>query len=168
MHVSPTSSRTTEFVFFGGKGGVGKTTCAAAHAIGAARRGRSVLVVSTDPAHSLGDALGTALGPEPRAVRAAPGLFGAELDADAALDRWLGERRTVLEAVLLRGTYLDGEDVERFLDLALPGVDELMAHMAHDKKVADGKLTFILVKGIGQAFITRDVPAQAVRDVLAA
>jgi 3-dehydroquinate synthetase len=46
-------------------------------------------------------------------------------------------------------------------------VDELMAHMAHDKKVSDGRLTFILVKGIGHAFITRDVPADAVRDILA-
>jgi 3-dehydroquinate synthase len=44
--------------------------------------------------------------------------------------------------------------------------DELLAHMAHDKKVADGKLTFILVKGIGQAFITREVPVEAVKSVL--
>jgi 3-dehydroquinate synthetase len=48
-----------------------------------------------------------------------------------------------------------------------PSADELIAHMAHDKKVADGKLTFILVRGIGRAFITRDVPADAVRDILA-
>jgi 3-dehydroquinate synthase len=76
-----------------------------------------------------------------------------------------------------------GQDAERFVrhlkavglpatiaDIpgARPTVDELMAHMAHDKKVADGKLTFILVKGIGRAFITRDVPADAVRDILAA
>ena len=46
-------------------------------------------------------------------------------------------------------------------------VDELMGHMAHDKKVSDGKLTFILVRGIGRAFITSDVPADAVRDILA-
>ncbi len=49
-----------------------------------------------------------------------------------------------------------------------PSVDELMAHMAHDKKVDDGKLTFILVRGIGRAFITNDVPADAVRDILGA
>ena len=53
------------------------------------------------------------------------------------------------------------------VDLPSAGIDELMVHMAHDKKVADGKLTFILVKGIGRAFITRDVPADAVRDILA-
>ena len=40
--------------------------------------------------------------------------------------------------------------------------------MAHDKKVTDGKLTFILLRGLGQAFVTRDVPLDAVKDVLSA
>ncbi|MFO1249546.1 MAG: 3-dehydroquinate synthase, partial [Alphaproteobacteria bacterium] len=48
-----------------------------------------------------------------------------------------------------------------------PGVDELVAAMAHDKKVSDGKLTFILLRGLGQAFVTRDVPLDAVKSVLA-
>ncbi|MBU0725136.1 MAG: 3-dehydroquinate synthase [Alphaproteobacteria bacterium] len=47
-------------------------------------------------------------------------------------------------------------------------VDKLLGHMAKDKKVADGRITFILARGIGDAFITRDVDAQAVRDLLAA
>src|SRR3569833_3396538 len=42
--------------------------------------------------------------------------------------------------------------------------DELVGHMAHDKKVSDGKLTFILLRGLGQAFVTRDVPIQAVKE----
>jgi len=46
------------------------------------------------------------------------------------------------------------------------GADELIGHMAHDKKVTDGKLTFILLRGLGQAFVTRDVPIQAVKEVL--
>ena len=76
-----------------------------------------------------------------------------------------------------------GQDSERFIrhlkavglpaaisDIPGPraGADELIAHMAHDKKVADGQLTFVLLKGLGQAFITRDVPVAALRDVLAA
>ena len=38
--------------------------------------------------------------------------------------------------------------------------------MAHDKKAKDGKLTFVLLRGIGQAFVTSDVPVEAVREVL--
>ena len=51
-------------VFFGGKGGVGKTTCAAAMALAASRAGRRVLLVSTDPAHSTSDIFETPIGPE--------------------------------------------------------------------------------------------------------
>lgn len=64
-----------------GKGGVGKTTVAAALALRHARCGRRGLLVSTDPAHSLGDVLQVALGHEP--TRVAPGLDAVELDADA-------------------------------------------------------------------------------------
>jgi 3-dehydroquinate synthase len=51
---------------------------------------------------------------------------------------------------------------------ARPTAEELIGHMAHDKKVKDGKLTFILVRGIGQAFVTNGVPMDAVKAVLAA
>ena len=50
---------------------------------------------------------------------------------------------------------------------ARPSVGELIRAMAHDKKVTDGKLTFILVKGLGRAFVTSDVPLEAVKEVLA-
>lgn len=46
--------------------------------------------------------------------------------------------------------------------------ETLVGHMMHDKKVADGKLTFVLVKGLGRAFVTRDVPIEAVKAILAA
>jgi arsenite/tail-anchored protein-transporting ATPase len=92
-----------------------------------AESGRRVLAVSTDPAHSLGDALGRPLGPRPRTVPLPRGTLRAvELDADAALARWLEERRERLATIALRGTYLDREDVDRFLSLSLPGVDELI------------------------------------------
>jgi len=76
-----------------------------------------------------------------------------------------------------------GQDAERFrrhlktigLPAAIsdipgerPSAGEMIRHMAHDKKVTDGKLTFILLRGLGQAFITRDVPLDAVKDVLSA
>ncbi|MBX3201222.1 MAG: TRC40/GET3/ArsA family transport-energizing ATPase [Labilithrix sp.] len=119
--------RGPRFTFFGGKGGVGKTTCAAAAAVRAAAEGARVLVVSTDPAHSLADALGRPLGAEARRVASAPGeLWAAELDADRALSRWLGEREEAIRLIADRGTYLDDEDIDRFLSLSLPGVDELV------------------------------------------
>jgi arsenite-transporting ATPase len=117
------------FVFFGGKGGVGKTTCAAAAALRAAREGERVLVVSTDPAHSLGDALDLELGAEPRRVKDVPGageLWAAELDADKALKRWLRAKEEAIRTIADRGTYLDEEDVDRFMSLSFPGVDELV------------------------------------------
>jgi arsenite-transporting ATPase len=110
--------------FLGGKGGTGKTTCAAAIAWQA--RGR-VLVVSLDPAHSLGDALGLALGPEDRPVPGSRGrLRAAEVDAPRAYARWLARERPLLLRLAERGTYLRAGEIEAVLDLALPGVDELM------------------------------------------
>jgi arsenite/tail-anchored protein-transporting ATPase len=106
---------------------VGKTTCAGAAAVAGAERGRRTLLVSTDPAHSLGDLLGVRLGPAARPVPTRQGsLHAAELDADRALSRFVAARRGQLARILSRGTYLDDDDIERLLRLALPGVDELI------------------------------------------
>jgi len=115
------AASSTRFSFFAGKGGVGKTTCAAAFAL--EQRGKT-LVVSTDPAHSLGDALDRNLSRAPR--RIAPGLFACELDADRALERWFGERKRAFRTLASRGTYLDDEDIDELLETSLPGVDELV------------------------------------------
>ena len=114
----------TRFSFFAGKGGVGKTTCAAAAALALSRRARTLLV-STDPAHSLGDALSQRLSAAPRVVRGR--LFAAEMDADRALSRWLGARERAFREIASRGTYLDDEDIDSLFQLSLPGVDELVA-----------------------------------------
>jgi arsenite/tail-anchored protein-transporting ATPase len=113
-----------KFIFYGGKGGVGKTTCAAAFALALRRR---VLVVSTDPAHSLGDALDVKLSSTPRQVQR--GLDAVELDAPRAFARWLQDHRRALGDILEHGTWLDGTDVDALLDLSFPGVDELVGLM---------------------------------------
>jgi arsenite-transporting ATPase len=71
-----------EYVLYGGKGGVGKTTMAAATALASAREGTATLVVSTDPAHSLSDALDTAVPAEPGRIREDVPLYGAEIDPE--------------------------------------------------------------------------------------
>ena len=117
---------TPQYLYFGGKGGNGKTTCAAAAAIALAERGRRVLLVSTDPAHALGDVLGRKLTARPSALHVRRGgLRACELDADRALAEWLTRRRPELAEIFLRGTILERTDIDRFLKLSLPGVDEL-------------------------------------------
>jgi arsenite-transporting ATPase len=106
---------------------VGKTTVAAALAVALADAGERVLALSTDPAHSLGDALGTPLGPEPMPVPGVPGLEALEVDADRERARFLYRYRDTLARLVERGTLLAPDDVDGFLDLALPGMDELGA-----------------------------------------
>jgi arsenite/tail-anchored protein-transporting ATPase len=134
------------FHFVGGKGGVGKTTCAAAIAAAAAAAGTSTLVVSTDPAPSLGDALRLALSHQPRRVPAkGAALYAVEIDAGQALDRWLASRRAALERIALRGTWLDAEDVSKLLTLSLPGIDEVAALIEINRLAADPRFQFIVI-----------------------
>ncbi|PSP15271.1 arsenic-transporting ATPase [Halobacteriales archaeon QH_10_67_13] len=75
-----------EYVLYGGKGGVGKTTLAAATALASARGGARTLVVSTDPAHSLSDTLETDIPDTPAPIHGELPLFGAEIDPETALE----------------------------------------------------------------------------------
>jgi arsenite-transporting ATPase len=108
-------------VFFGGKGGVGKTTLAAAFATLLAERGQRTLLVSTDPAHSTSDVLGAQLSGEP--VELEVNLFGVEVDAAADAAAYVEKvkedaRGSVSPEVL--------SSVHRHLDLAKssPGTEE--------------------------------------------
>ncbi|APU14174.1 MULTISPECIES: ArsA family ATPase [Actinoalloteichus] len=107
---------TRPITFFAGKGGVGKTTMAAAHALAAADAGHRTLVVSTDPAHSLGDAFETRLADRPR--RIAEGLWAAEPDADAAVRRRVRQVEDDAAAALPRAIM---PAVRRHLDHASAG-----------------------------------------------
>jgi arsenite-transporting ATPase len=106
-----------------------------------------VLAFSTDPAHSLGDAFGIALGARPRPIPVRSGRLEAlELDARGAMEAWLRERRPALASLIEEGTLLDREDVGRVLQLPLPGIDELAGFLvlagldrthAYDRVVMD-------------------------------
>jgi arsenite-transporting ATPase len=126
----------TRYVFFGGKGGVGKTTAAASAALAlldSARAGERILLFSTDPAHSLSDSLDVEVGDRTfevaRKGRAtdAPRLFAREMDAARALEEFKTKHRAVLAEIADRGTILDEADINDLLDLSLPGMDEVMA-----------------------------------------
>ena len=127
------------FRLYGGKGGVGKTTCAAAAALFAAENGTgTILAVSTDPAHSLGDAFAARLSPEPVRLKSRGLLLAAELDVERALGLWMAERRAALKTIAERGTYLDDQDLDRLLALSLPGADELVGMLELERLGREG------------------------------
>lgn len=127
----------TRLLMFGGKGGVGKTTCAAAAAIAISARspGRRVLLISIDPAHSLADTLGVALSDSAVAVPGAPGnLLARELDASRVFNAVKQKYAAAIDQLFDRlagGSSLDvGHDrsvMHGLIDLAPPGLDELAA-----------------------------------------
>ncbi len=104
-----------------GKGGVGKTSLAVATALGAAQHGHRVFLVSTDSAHSLGDALGREVGPHP--VEVADGVTAQEVCALAELDRSWSEIQEWLHE-LLRD---DSDELVAEELLVFPGLEELVA-----------------------------------------
>lgn len=113
----------------GGKGGVGKTTVAAALSLHLAHKfpRRRYLTVSTGPSHSLSDVLAFPLSWIPKPVYGAANLFAVELDAHRLFSDFKAKHAGALRMILGRGTYLDEEDISRFLELSFPGLDELMA-----------------------------------------
>ncbi|MDP2663147.1 MAG: ArsA family ATPase, partial [Dehalococcoidia bacterium] len=134
-------------VLFGGKGGTGKTTCAAASAVYLAQRrpDRKLLLVSTDPAPSLGDSLDQAVGDQVVPVEGVDNLSAWELDAGRLLAEFKRESDPILLKIVDRGTYFDREDIKDFLDLSVPGMDEFMATLALMKLVNARQYDLILL-----------------------
>ncbi|MEU7783478.1 ArsA family ATPase [Amycolatopsis sp. NPDC049159] len=127
-------------LLFTGKGGVGKTTLAAATGAALAARGRKTLVVSTDPAHSLGDAFGHTLGAEPSEVDAL--LSAVQIDSRTLVDTTWHRLRAELRTAL-SGAGLDTLDAEELT--VLPGVDELLALTEVRRLAEDGPWETIVV-----------------------
>ena len=108
-------------LLYTGKGGVGKTTLALASALGAARHGHRVCILSTDPAHSLADALGQPVGPHPR--RIVENVYAREIRAQVELDgAWKEIQAWLRELLRDEADTLVAEEL-----LAFPGIEELVA-----------------------------------------
>ena len=123
-----------------GKGGVGKTSVAAATGLRCAELGYKTLVLSTDPAHSLADSFDRSLGHEPKLVR--PNLWGAELDALMELEgNWGAVKRYITQVLQARG--LDGVQAEELA--ILPGMDEIFGLVRMKRHYDEGDFEILII-----------------------
>lgn len=123
-----------------GKGGVGKTSVAAATGLRCAELGYKTLVLSTDPAHSLADSFDLELGHEPRLVK--PNLWGAELDALMELEgNWGAVKRYITQVLQARG--LDGVEAEELA--ILPGMDEIFSLVRMKRHYDEGFYDVLII-----------------------
>ncbi len=123
-----------------GKGGVGKTSVAAATGLRCAELGYRTLVLSTDPAHSLADSFDLEMGHEPREVR--PNLWGAELDALMELEgNWGAVKRYITQVLQARG--LEGVQAEELA--ILPGMDEIFGLVRMKRHYDEGIYDVLII-----------------------
>lgn len=161
----------TRILLFTGKGGAGKTTLAAATAVRAAELGHRTLILSSDPAHSLADALDRELGPEPVAVL--PNLQAQEVDLYYSMRKHWGSIRELLRAVL---RWQGVGEVAAEEMAALPGMSEgasllwleqLYSAGEHDLIVVDSAptgetLTLLTLPEVTEWWVRRAIPFQRV------
>ncbi len=127
-------------LLFTGKGGVGKSTTAAGTAAMAAAQGRRTLLLSTDAAHSLGDAFGVRVGPEP--TRVAPDLFVQQVDAQLRFEQSWAE----IQGYLLRVLDVAGVDPMAAEELTvIPGAEEVLALLELRTQARSGRWEVIVV-----------------------
>lgn len=123
-----------------GKGGVGKTSVAAATGLRCAELGYRTLVLSTDPAHSLADSFDMELGHDPRSVK--PNLWGAELDALMELEgNWGAVKRYITQVLQARG--LEGVEAEELA--ILPGMDEIFSLVRMKRHYDEGDFDVLII-----------------------
>ena len=123
-----------------GKGGVGKTSVAAATGLRCAELGYKTLVLSTDPAHSLADSFDMELGHDSRLVK--PNLWGAELDALRELEgNWGAVKRYITQ--VLRAQGLEGVQAEELA--ILPGMDEIFGLVRMKRHYDEGEFDVLII-----------------------
>jgi arsenite-transporting ATPase len=127
-------------LLFTGKGGVGKTTVAAATAVRAARAGERTLVTSTDPAHSLADSFGVELGDQVSEIE--PNLWAEQIDAQARLEQnW----RDIQEHVISLLNWMGVDTVEAEELSVIPGLDEIFSLTDMRRHVESGKYDLLVI-----------------------
>jgi arsenite-transporting ATPase len=156
-------------VFFIGKGGVGKTTVSAAYAVHRAfeTTGRHVLLVSTDPAHSLGDVLQRKLGDSPSKIpaKARGKLTAWESNSEKLFRNFIEEHKRELVDTIERGSLFSKAEISSLLETTLPGMAEIAALLAIQGAIASAEYSDIVVDTapFGHALRLFGLPEQFLR-----
>jgi len=152
-------------VIFGGKGGSGKTTSAAATALHLSKPNpqKRILTMSTDPAHSLGDSFDIAIGNKLTPI--VDNVWGLEIDSNELLEEYKARHGEVIKTIADRGTYFDKEDVEDFFTKSLPGLDEVMAiiRIADLLKAREYDLIILDTAPTGHTMVLLSLPEEMAR-----
>ena len=136
-----------QLLLFSGKGGVGKTTLACSFARHWAREfpQERILLLSTDPAHSVGDVLNLPVEETATALLDLPNLQVRALNAQTLLQEFKARYGDTLEVLVERGSFVDGEDLTPAWDLGWPGLDELMGILEIQRLFKDQEADRIVV-----------------------
>ena len=136
------NSNTLSLALLSGKGGVGKTTLSCGFALNWAKQfpNEQILLISTDPAHSLGDVLQIPVTDEAEFIKNFPNLKVRAIESETLLTAFKTRYGAVLELLVERGSFVEGEDLTPVWDLDWPGIDELMGlleiqRLFHDQVV---------------------------------
>jgi arsenite-transporting ATPase len=118
-------------IIFGGKGGTGKTTSAAATALYVAKTHprKKIMVISTDPAHSLGDSFNCPIGARKAPIGSFPNLWALEIDPRLALENFKRNHKRELNKLAERSGFYGQISLYKFLSFSLPGMDEIMVFL---------------------------------------
>lgn len=136
-----------KLVLFSGKGGVGKTTISSAFARFWGHRfpQERILLISTDPAHSLGDVLLTPVCDRPQPQSDLPNLSIRALDAQELLQNFKQRYGEVLQLLVERGSFATAEDLTPVWELNWPGLDELMGILEIQRLLNENEVDRVVV-----------------------
>jgi arsenite-transporting ATPase len=138
MALTGLESNDLELIILGGKGGVGKTSCAIATALSLSATYKTLLI-STDPAHSLSDSLEQEIGFKIVEINGTQKLSAIEVIAEEALSKFISGHQEQLKKLLETSTNMDNEDIEQMLTLSIPGIDEVMSFKTIIDLIEEGK-----------------------------
>lgn len=152
----------TKFVLFGGKGGVGKTTCAAAHALYLAEHGKKTLIVSTDPAHSLGDSFEKKLSGNETEI--SKNMYAAEINPKENISAFMEKISSEKSSM----PKIHGFDISELTPLsgldAMPGIDEMTAFDKFLQYVSNSAYDYIVFDTAPTGHTLRFLKMPAVMD----